>query len=753
MNNIKFVSGNEYTLADMFSGKNKIIIPDLQRDYCWGNNVFNDIGEKSVELVSGFLDNLLSVFQEKKDDKLTLGLIYGYENPRFHIQLCDGQQRITTLFLLLGMLNRKTNGKFENYLISEFESKQDVKEPYLQYAIRESTLYFLSDLTCEFFLNSKVSIEDIEKQDWYFSEYSLDASILSMLTAIRTINIKLNEKENFDFETFGKFIIYNLQMIYYDMGNRTRGEETFVIINTTGEPLTATENLKPILIGTIKNDDERIEASNQWEERETWFWENRNEGETTSDNALNNFFVWFWQIRLLQEKSWKNKKQNSLNPKELFLKKPTVDEGDEENPDVSKWEESVKPTTIQKYFSALVKLIELCKNEENERVLRTINDGDISLIWFRKLKDDDNVLNILLPLISYLVKFDNPQLFNGFLRRIRKNYFDKKWEDRKPNFVDWRYIIQIIGFSASEEEVLHYSTISNNEKFKLISNVVLNEWYNEEEKQKTILKVKYADKINEWEDQANFMGDLSFLFSFKSNAEFNELSKYYSNYIFTVDLITNKYGEKEYETENDKIKITNLIRLFLLFVGCNRVGHMSRVTREAEGVLFSDLNRNHLHNEEYKQLIASENIQKYLEDYIKDKVREEDLFNLSEKSFSTDKAIKAWLTLKVFNANKENVVLSFYDGNDTGVAVYTKPRQNNLIVSEPFSIENFMCGFGVKAGGGGSYIHYTGEENWFRANIIDTPFAGVNKERRDVGQLVKNREAIDEIMKDILMKE
>ena len=98
--NIKtFESGQPYTLSQLFSGKNKIIIPDLQRDYCWGDNVWNDKGEKSTELVSGFVDNLISIFKEKPRKKLTLGLIYGYENPRYHIQLCDGQQRITTLFL------------------------------------------------------------------------------------------------------------------------------------------------------------------------------------------------------------------------------------------------------------------------------------------------------------------------------------------------------------------------------------------------------------------------------------------------------------------------------------------------------------------------------------------------------------------------------------------------------------------------------------------------------------------------------
>ena len=704
MNNIKFESGKEYTLADIFSGKNKIIIPDLQRDYCWGNNVFNDIGEKSGELVSGFLDNLLSVFQEKKDDKLTLGLIYGYENPRFHIQLCDGQQRITTLFLLLGMLNRKTKGKFQNYLIPEFEFKQDDKEPYLQYAIRESTLYFLSDLTCEFFLNSKISIEDIEKQDWYFSEYNLDPSILSMLTAIRTINIKLNEKENFDFETFGKFIVNNLQMIYYDMGNRTRGEETFVVINTTGEPLTATENLKPILIGTIKNDDERKEASNQWEERETWFWENRNEGETTSDNALNNFFIWYWQIRLLQEKSWKNKKQNSLNAKELFLKKPTVDEGDEENPDISKWEESVKPTTIHKYFSALEKLVELCKNEENERVLRTINDGDISLSWFRKLNNDDYVLNVLLPLISYLVKFNKPQMFNGFLRRIRKNYFDKKWEDRKPNFVDWRYIIQIIGFSTSEEEVLYYSTIGNKEKFKLISNVVLNEWYNEEEKQKTMLKEQYSDKIQEWEDYTDFMGDLSHLFKITENCNDIEiLEKYFETY-------------KNIQIDNfnfsDDINTINAYRLFH-YVRYGVFEHRSVAGNGYCMLVKSDLKLFLLEgfDEIWKNFYLgfelsnffNEKIKVFFNDVI---IKDRDLNNILDNTTLIDhyERVKLWSYIEFLYSKNEidfnHNICIFWDNTKNLLVIEDKKEKNN------YSIGNLLLGTSYANNKSGS-IYFT----------------------------------------------
>ncbi len=38
------------------------------------------------------------------------------------------------------------------------------------------------------------------------------------------------------------------------MIDRENGEETFVVINTTGEPLSRTQNLKPLMVG--ENDDD-----------------------------------------------------------------------------------------------------------------------------------------------------------------------------------------------------------------------------------------------------------------------------------------------------------------------------------------------------------------------------------------------------------------------------------------------------------------------------------------------------------------
>ena len=294
-NKINLISGESYNLAELFSGNRRIIIPDLQRDYCWGDN--------AALLVSDFLNTLLRQFNNKKDryKRLSLGLIYGYEVPENHVQLCDGQQRITTLYLLVGMLNRWSgDNRFVNFLINGLYS--DKGQTYLQYSIRESTLYFIDDLVRKFFVSAEVSnienIDDIKACDWYFDDYNVDYSIQSMLGALSAMEKIRNQIE--DIDEFAEFLLHRLMFIYYDLENRALGEETFVVINTTGEPLTPTENLKPLILSKPENkgrynvaDKHNLNEAEAWEEIEIWFWQNRDKKNyDTADNGLHEFLRW-----------------------------------------------------------------------------------------------------------------------------------------------------------------------------------------------------------------------------------------------------------------------------------------------------------------------------------------------------------------------------------------------------------------------------------------------------------------------------
>lgn len=371
----KFISGNEYNLSQLFGGDNKIVIPDLQRDYCWGDNAFVSSNDKKPrELVSDFVKNIIELYEENKSLKVTLGLIYGYEQPQNHIQICDGQQRLTTLFLLLGYINIKVGGKFNTYIISEKEMNDDY-EPHLQYAIRESTLYFLSDLARKVFVEKTTSIGDIISSNWYFNEYKEDASIQSMIAALSTIDNYFDNYSGFDFFGFGDFVLNNLRVLYYDMENRQRGEETYVVINTTGEPLSATENIKPILLGDPKLSSEQTRKySEQWELREDWFWKNRGD-DKTADEGMQVFFLWYWQIGLIQENSWVNDKKLPLNTRDLFLNAPKkiTENANELKLSIENYEKFRSLDNLDKYFKALEKLVEVISKHQNmQRVLLSI---------------------------------------------------------------------------------------------------------------------------------------------------------------------------------------------------------------------------------------------------------------------------------------------------------------------------------------------------------------------------------------------
>ena len=308
-NKINFITGETYTLAELFSENRFVIIPDLQRDYCWGNH--------ENGLVLGFIDSLIKQYKEQKADELNLGLFYGYETPSNHIQLCDGQQRITTLFLLLGMLNHRT-GMFHNNLISDFEYRYDDREPYLSYAIRESSLYFIRDLAYNFFTGNSIDcVDSIRKADWYFADYDLDPSVQSMLAALKTIEGILGKLDNSFISGFGDYLLNKLTFQYYDMETRENGEETFVVINTTGEPLTGAQNLKPLVISAEINKEFK-DLPVRWEELENWFWKKRSNGNDTSDVGLEEFLRWVAMIEKRKEKAFV---EETLNTDKLPSKK------------------------------------------------------------------------------------------------------------------------------------------------------------------------------------------------------------------------------------------------------------------------------------------------------------------------------------------------------------------------------------------------------------------------------------------------
>ncbi len=295
------------SIRQMFGGNLTIVIPDMQRDYCWG--IRGD--GVSRDKVSVYLLSILHLYQTRQP--ATLGLLYGYEYPEGsnQIMIIDGQQRLTTMYLLIGMLYRRTPRKdLRRLLISDYKLIDD-REPRLLYQVRSEAMFFMSDLVINFFLDRNGRLSALEKSPWYCASYDSDPTVQSFISAIRSIDKAIEDvcaHTAIDFNDFADFVVDRLVFYYHDIGSRAVAEDMFITINTTGEPLTMTQNLKSMLLALPDAHDIAIE---RFEEIHGWAWRNRPEPESSQPFTAD---VRFGQLIRIYEIFSGTDRKNTFNP-------------------------------------------------------------------------------------------------------------------------------------------------------------------------------------------------------------------------------------------------------------------------------------------------------------------------------------------------------------------------------------------------------------------------------------------------------
>ncbi|NHM30673.1 DUF262 domain-containing protein [Neobacillus terrae] len=91
---------------------NKFIIPEYQRPYAW-----------SEEQIQTLFDDLVEYTENDNESTYFLGTIVSYENENNEQEIIDGQQRITSLFLLLRALYSKLNSMTETKEVKNFKGQ------------------------------------------------------------------------------------------------------------------------------------------------------------------------------------------------------------------------------------------------------------------------------------------------------------------------------------------------------------------------------------------------------------------------------------------------------------------------------------------------------------------------------------------------------------------------------------------------------------------------------------------------------
>lgn len=215
--------------------QHKVIIPIIQRDYAQGRESENEVREEFLKVLFNYL----------KDDKPNrdLDFVYGSLNETGFI-LLDGQQRLTTLFLLhwyLAQMSSDNMKKLQEVLLT------DNRKSRFTYETRSSSSEF-----CDALAQTDMDLKNLEKNSlsetiknspWYYLSWKYDPTIQSMLTMLDAIHEKFADRKDF----FEKLIDNDKPFItfwYLNLEDFNRTDDLYIKMNSRGKPLTYFENFK-----------------------------------------------------------------------------------------------------------------------------------------------------------------------------------------------------------------------------------------------------------------------------------------------------------------------------------------------------------------------------------------------------------------------------------------------------------------------------------------------------------------------------
>lgn len=215
----------------------RIEIPIIQRDYAQGRNV-----DKIPEIRKEFLESLYNAIVNESNT-LDFDFVYGSieerEGDKVLLPL-DGQQRLTTLFLLHWYLATKENktSKIKG-ILSKFTYETRISSRDFCYSLVEKGVKY--DLGKE---NDKIS-DLIKDAHWFYMSWIKDPTIKSMLTMLDDIHLTFRDTQDC-FEKLIRDINSDppITFRFLELKNFGLTDNLYIKMNARGKPLTDFENFK-----------------------------------------------------------------------------------------------------------------------------------------------------------------------------------------------------------------------------------------------------------------------------------------------------------------------------------------------------------------------------------------------------------------------------------------------------------------------------------------------------------------------------
>ncbi len=483
-----------------------IAIPRIQRDYAQGRT-----DDKTARIRINFVSALCTAI--KNGQKLNLDFVYGNIDKKGVLTLLDGQQRLTTLFLLHWYIAKKTNHDVE--LLKKFS-----------YEIRPSTRDFCAkllvfnpfsdpeqDLAKK---ESKISFK-ITNQKWFPLSWNKDPSIVSMLTMLDEIHAQFKETAVM-WKDLSRITFYFLAL--KDMGLT---DDLYIKMNSRGKPLTDFEHFKAELDKQLSSFNESTLANDIRKKFDTtWtdlLWEYRNSSTNTEqDTIVDDEFlryihficdvIYYQNEDYYQEKKIFHEKWNEFELLEIFFKdevriienfitlKNFFDCWCKEN--LCK----IKYSTPDDF---LLSFINTTENYKKNKIVTQIGKNIFQECLARYTVNFNLQQFVFLYAVTYYLQHTDKIKYLDFVRRIRiiNNLIQNSEKEISP--------------SRMKNILEHIEEILKNDKVEIKENTFNKYQLKEEQKKLALLQEhpKFRDDLSALEDHKLLYGQIGILFDFE----------------------------------------------------------------------------------------------------------------------------------------------------------------------------------------------------------------------------------------------
>lgn len=219
---MSLTKSQQETIGSIYKG-NKFIIPTYQRKYSWRTSerkaLWDDIVESKSENMDHFIGTLC--FEEQKSIGLSTDTIY---------EVIDGQQRLTTMYLLLNSLIKKLpDSEVKDGLIQNFIGISKLK----LVPLGEDNDFF-NQCVLNFHTIAKSSIKTRSKRRIYQSIEEFDSLV--------------NGLSNDEIEEFIIYVRDRVKILIFNVEDQSQAIRMFSIINDRGLPLSILDKTKSTLM-------------------------------------------------------------------------------------------------------------------------------------------------------------------------------------------------------------------------------------------------------------------------------------------------------------------------------------------------------------------------------------------------------------------------------------------------------------------------------------------------------------------------